>query len=119
LPNTPANQKLYNLYAIWYDAAVKPRGDRIYIHDVCSAFALYDYESDGGPMDDGDAIYEFMNVDCTIPHLANQENWGTITMKESFVDGLGQEAPKTSNIWCATKVANPNRYLAMLKYVCE
>lgn len=115
LPNNAATNQLCNLYAIWYDAAVKPRGDRIYIHDLCSALSLYDMMNMDG--DASQPIYDYMNVDCMVPHLATEKDkWGTITMEEVLpTDGPGHE----SNIFCAKEVSNADRYLSLLSRICE
>ena len=110
LPDTPANNALYTMYCIWYDAAVKPRlaknpDEKIFIHDLCSALALYDDWSDAKS-----PIYDFVPVKVTVPHLAcDREAWGQVIM----------ERVKESNVHCATKVANVERYRSLLKEVCS
>jgi inosine-uridine nucleoside N-ribohydrolase len=81
LPSNAGTRELCRLYAIWYEAAVKPHqaanpDELIYIHDLAAAFSL-----DAGLRQ---AIYNVVPVDITsVPHLPNEEaGWGTVEMKQ-------------------------------------
>jgi inosine-uridine nucleoside N-ribohydrolase len=82
LPATRGTAALYNLYALWYDAAVKPRQDKnpdelIYIHDVVSAFSL-----DEKLRKD---IYKVVPIKRPIvPYLPRDAaEWGKVIMKRT------------------------------------
>jgi hypothetical protein len=77
LPSTRGTAALYNLYALWYDAACKPRGDPIYIHDLVSAFSL-----DEKLRKD---IYKVVPIKRPIvPYLPHEAaEWGKVFMKKT------------------------------------
>lgn len=84
LPDNAGIRALYYLYALWYDAAVKPRQDKnpdekIFIHDVVGAFSLDPSLRD--------QIYNVGPVQIeNVPHLPNEaEDWGKIIMQPSPV----------------------------------
>lgn len=85
LPDNKGSRALYHLYALWYDAAVKPRQEKnpdelIFIHDIVAAFSL-DAEL-------RDAIYDVVPVEITsVPHLPRESSeWGKVFMKERPTD---------------------------------
>lgn len=101
---SPGNKGLVNLYHKWYEAACKPRGERIYIHDVCSAFALYD-DLMFDPVMSPESTYKFEPVHVEVPHLPrDRKKWGTMTIQKTA----------TSNVFCATEV-DTERYMYLLK----
>jgi inosine-uridine nucleoside N-ribohydrolase len=109
MPDNAGTRAMYHLYALWYDAAVKPRQDKnpdelIYIHDVVAALSL-DPEL-------RKAIYNVVPVEITsVPHLPNEAaGWGTVLMKQV-------ETP--SNIFAATSLTEGGAaaYLAALKRI--
>lgn len=82
LPDTPGTRALYNLYAVWYDAAVKPRQDKnpdelIFIHDLVAALSLLPAIRN--------AIYDVVPVRIeSVPHLAPESgDWGKVIMKKT------------------------------------
>ena len=82
LPDNEGTRALYHLYALWYDAAVKPRQDKnpaelIFIHDLVAALSL-DEEL-------RNSIYEVTPVRITsVPHLPHEhKDWGKVLMKKS------------------------------------
>ncbi len=109
LPDNAGTRALYNLYALWYDAAVKPRQDKnpqelIFIHDVVAAISL------SGEL--RQAIYNVVPVEITsVPHLASEAaGWGTVLMKQ--VD-------TPTNIYAATGLTTGGaaKYLETLKSI--
>lgn len=82
LPVNDGTKALYHLYALWYDAAVRPRqlkdeNELIFIHDVVAAFSL--------SPELRQSIYEVVPVKVTdVPYLPNQsDQWGNVFMKKS------------------------------------
>lgn len=80
LPQNRGTNALYALYALWYDAAVRPRQQKnpaelIFIHDVVSAFSL-DSEL-------REQIYDVVPIEITsVPHLPNEAaKWGEVLMR--------------------------------------
>jgi hypothetical protein len=80
LPDNAGTRALYNLYALWYDAAVRPRQAKnpeelVFIHDFVAALSL----------DEGlrKKIYEVTPVKITrVPHLVTEsKDWGMVDMK--------------------------------------
>jgi len=111
MPDNAGARALYMLYAVWYDAAVKPRQDKnpeelIYIHDVVAALSL-DSEL-------RQAIYNVVPVEITaVPHLPNEAaGWGTVLMKQL-------EPTSTSKIFAATSLTagGAAKYLDTLKRI--
>lgn len=81
LPDTAGTRALYTLYAIWYDAAVKPRQAKnpeelIFIHDLVAALSLDEALRK--------AIYKVVPVKIiSVPHLPNESaDWGKVVMKQ-------------------------------------
>ncbi|MBZ0292325.1 MAG: nucleoside hydrolase, partial [Anaerolineae bacterium] len=81
LPDNAGNRALYHLYALWYDAAVKPRQAKnpeelIFIHDLVAAFSLDPTLRE--------SIYEVHPVKISaVPHLVSQSSdWGKVEMKK-------------------------------------
>ena len=81
LPQNAGTRALYNLYALWYDAAVKPRQDKnpdelIFIHDVVAALSL--------EANLREEIYEVVPITISaVPHLVRDKTqWGTVLMQE-------------------------------------
>lgn len=81
LPDNKATRALFNLYAIWHDAAVKPRqtknpDEKIFIHDLVSALSL-DHAL-------RDQIYDVVPIEVTdVSYLPNEEaDWGKLLMRE-------------------------------------
>lgn len=86
LPDNPGCRALYTLYALWYDAAVRPRqasnpNEYIFIHDLVAAFSLSEELRN--------AIYKVVPVEITsVPHLAHEQaDWGKVVMKETTTPG--------------------------------
>ncbi len=109
LPENAGSRALYHLYALWYDAAVKPRQDKnpeelIFIHDVVAAISL--------SAELRQAIYTVVPVEITsVPHLASEAaGWGTVLMKQ--VD-------TPTNIYAATGLTTGGaaKYLETLKSI--
>ncbi len=108
LPQNDGVNKMLPLYALWYDAAVKPRQDanpqeKIFIHDVVSALS-----ADPTLRDE---IYEVVPVQVTsVPHLPSEKDlWGVVEMQK-----LPPEVP--ANIFAATSFApeGEQKYLEAL-----
>jgi hypothetical protein len=98
LPDNAGTRALYNLYALWYDAAVRPRqakspDELVSIHDLVAAFSL--------STELRQAIYNVVPVEITsVPHLPNEAaDWGKVVMKQ-----LEGEAAATSKIFAATSL---------------
>lgn len=93
LPGGNGAKALYYLYALWYDAAVKPRQSKnpeemIYIHDVVGALGL-DPQLRA-------KIYTGTPIEITdVPHLAvDHERWGEVLMKPAIKRGTQRWAAK-------------------------
>jgi len=92
LPNNAGVNKLLLLYAIWYDAAIRPRQEKnpdemIYIHDLVSAFSL-----DAGLRA---AIYDVVPIIAEVPYLPHEHAmWGTVQMRMA-------EPAETTNVYAA------------------
>jgi len=113
LPDTAGTRALYNLYALWYDAAVRPRlaknpDEQIYIHDLVAALSL-DPEL-------RQAIYNVVPVEITsVPHLPREaKSWGSVLMKQVKI-----EAPATGKIFAATSLTEGGaaKYHEVLKRI--
>lgn len=111
LPDTPGTRALYNLYALWYDAAVKPRQDKnpdelIFIHDLVAALSLSPALRK--------EIYHVVPVRiCSVPHLPNEAaDWGKVVMKQT-------RNGKTVNRFAATRLTagGAAAYHAVLKRI--
>ena len=109
LPDNRGTRMLYHLYALWYDAAVKPRQEKnkdelIFIHDIVAAFSL-DPEL-------RQSIYNVVPVEITaVPYLQRYAaDWGKLLMKQT--DGK-------TNIFAATALTPEGaaNYLSALKRV--
>lgn len=81
LPVNAGCRALYHLYALWYDAAVRPRQEKnpdewLFIHDLVATFSL-DAEL-------RNSIYDVVPVEITsVPHLVReQKTWGQVLMKQ-------------------------------------
>lgn len=86
LPDNQGSRALYHLYALWYDAAVRPRqasnpNEYIFIHDLVAAFSLAEELRN--------SIYKVVPVEITsVPHLASERaDWGKVIMKEATTVG--------------------------------
>ena len=106
LPTTQGVRALYNLYALWYDAAVKPRQDKdpnekIFIHDVVGSFSL-DPEL-------RQSIYEIVPVEISsVPHLPKDtKDWGEVKMRKT---------DQPTNVFAATRIieGGAEKYLKAL-----
>ena len=93
LPNNAGVNKLLALYAIWYDAAVRPRQDAnpdemIYIHDLVAAFSLV--------RELRETIYDVIpTIVEHVPHLPSEsDQWGIVQMRPAL-------ATETTNIFAA------------------
>lgn len=82
MPENAGTKALYHLYALWYDAAVRPRqlknpDERIFIHDLVAAFSLDKALRE--------SIYKIAPVAIeSVPFLfRNKADWGKVTMKIS------------------------------------
>lgn len=81
LPTNKGTQALYHLYALWYDAAVRPRQDKnpdelIFIHDLVGAFSMH--------QELRDEIYNVVPIEIiNVPSLPTEaKNWGEVIMKQ-------------------------------------
>ncbi len=115
LPDNDGTRALCVLYAMWYDAAVRPRQDKnpeelIFIHDVVAAFSL-DAEL-------RNAIYNVVPVKITaapcLPSKADIANWGKVEMKQ--IKRVSKEKPRYAAIGLHPDGAA--RYLEALKRIC-
>lgn len=113
LPANRGTAALYNLYALWYDAAVKPRQDKdpnelIYIHDVVAAFSL-----DAALRE---AIYKVVPIETPlVPHLPRESaDWGKVVMTEAA-------CACESKIFAATGLTEQGaaKYLETLRRIFE
>lgn len=109
LPDNKGSNALYHLYALWYDAAVKPRQAKnpeelIFIHDLVAAFSLDEKLRS--------AIYDIVPVEITsVPYLPRESaDWGKVLMNKT---------DKPSKIWAATalKADGTAKYLEALKTI--
>jgi len=98
LQNTKGNDHLMRLYTIWFANAVQPRKEQIYIHDACAAVSTSEFGKD---------VYDFSPMSIkSFPSLPNELNsWGTIDF----------EKDPNSNIFLATELKNPEKYLELIK----
>jgi inosine-uridine nucleoside N-ribohydrolase len=115
LPANKGVNALYTLYALWYDAAVKPRQDKdpnelIFIHDVVAALSLDETLRN--------AIYNVVPVDIVsapcLPSKAEIANWGKVEMKQR------EAADPARPRYAATGLteAGAAKYLETLKTIC-
>lgn len=82
LPTNGGTRALYNLYALWYDAAVKPRQDKnpeelIFIHDLVGALSMHE--------DRREEIYEVVPIEIlSVPYLPSESSsWGQVIMNST------------------------------------
>lgn len=111
LDDNPGTRALYQLYARWYEAAVKPRQaknpeEQIYIHDLAAALSLSaKHRTD---------IYQVVPVEITaVPCLPKESaDWGKVIMKQTA---------NLSHTFAATGLAagGAAKYLETLKAVFE
>lgn len=115
LPDNKGTRALCLLYALWYDAAVKPRQDKnpdelIFIHDVVAAFSL--------DADLRQSIYNVVPVEITaapcLPSKADIPNWGKVEMKQ--IDAVRADKPRYAAIGLHAEGAA--KYLEALKKIC-
>ncbi len=115
LPDNKGTRALCLLYALWYDAAVRPRQEKnpdelIFIHDVVAAFSL-DTEL-------RNAVYNVVPVKITaapcLPSKADIPNWGKVEMKQ--VKRAAKDKPRFAAI--GLKADGAARYLDALKRIC-
>jgi len=111
LPDNEGTRALYNLYAIWYDAAVKPRQDKnpgelIFIHDLSSAFSLHPRLRK--------QIYEVVPIQIdAVPHLLNEVgDWGKVLMRQ---------VPESANRFAGRRLkpSGAKHYLKALRRIFE
>ena len=109
LPNNAGTRALYHLYALWYDAAVKPRQDKnpdemIFIHDVVSALSM-----DPALREE---IYEVVPIEILrVPFLTHEaKDWGKVIMKPT-------DTPDNRFAATGLKPGGAERYLAVLKEI--
>lgn len=107
LPQNSGSRALYNLYALWYDAAVRPRQEKnpdewIFIHDLVATFSLDDELRNG--------IYEVVPVEITaVPHLyRDYKDWGKVLMTKT-------DKPSTRYAGLSLKEGGAAKYLDALK----
>ena len=105
LPKNNKSKKIIELYEIWYKEAIQPRQmknseEKIFIHDLVSAFSLNKKIRN--------AMYQIVPIEITeIPYLPNQfHDWGKILMRET---------DKLTNHFAAKKLKDPFLYLTMLR----
>lgn len=115
LPENKGTRALYALYALWYDAAVRPRQEKnpdelIYIHDVVAALSL-DPEL-------RNAIYNVVPVKIVsapcLPSSSEIGNWGKVELKR--VRSVNPDRPRFAATGLTTGGAQ--RYLDTLKRIC-
>lgn len=109
LPENAGTRALYTLYALWYDAAVKPRqaknpDELIFIHDLVSALSMDPKLRE--------EIYKVVPVEIvSVPHLPRESaDWGKVVMKKREGD---------STVFAATELTEDGakRYLEVLKQI--
>jgi inosine-uridine nucleoside N-ribohydrolase len=112
LQDTPGARELIRLYHVAYELMVKPRGEKIYIHDLAPLFGyldMYPYAQQDEIEDRGDHLhrwlYKFKSVEVSyVPSLPKEKNrWGEIEIQTN----RGRNAPIR---YVATEVS-PERYL--------
>jgi len=93
LPQNNGTRQLYQLYALWYDAAVKPRQDKnpnelIFIHDFVSALSLDPKLRE--------AIYDVVPVQIdSVPYLpSDAKDWGKLLMHQVESDTAPNPGPR-------------------------
>lgn len=113
LPDNAGTRMLYHLYALWYDAAVRPRQDKnpeekIFIHDLVGALSLDPKLRQ--------EIYEGTCIDIeSVPHLPKEaDDWGKVIMWPTD----SWPAVKR-HYWAATKLTEggAQKYLDVLKKI--
>ncbi len=111
LPDNAGTRALCHLYALWYDAAVKPRQaqnpeERIFIHDLVGAFSLDPQLRE--------EIYEVTPIMIEeVPFLPNEaKEWGRIIIQPERL-----HCPPRFPHWAATglKPNGARKYLETLK----
>jgi len=116
IPDNKGTRALCLLYALWYDAAVRPRQEKnpeelIFIHDVVAAFSL-DSEL-------RNAIYNVVPVKITsapcLPSKADIANWGKVEMKQ--IKRATKDKPRFAAIGLNPEGAA--KYLDALKRICS
>lgn len=107
LPENGGCRALYNLYALWYDAAVRPRQEKnpdewIFIHDLVATFSLDDELRN--------SIYDVVPVEITsVPHLYRDfKDWGKVLMTQT-------DKPTTRYAGLSLKDGGAAKYLEALK----
>ncbi|MEZ4487334.1 MAG: nucleoside hydrolase [Cyanobacteriota/Melainabacteria group bacterium] len=114
LPDNDGTRALYHLYALWYDAAVKPRQDKnpdelIFIHDLVAALSLDDSLRK--------TIYDVVPVKITgVPYLPNEaDDWGKVLMKKCRAS---QKGPQRFAATGLTR-GGAEAYLSVLRRIFE
>lgn len=112
LPDNSGTRALYHLYALWYDAAVKPRQDKnpdelIFIHDLVAAFSL-----DPALRDE---IYDLTPVKISsVPYLPKEaQDWGKVIMSRR----RSQKGPMKRYAATAIKDGGAEAYKAKLREI--
>jgi len=115
LPDNKGTRALYTLYALWYDAAVKPRQDKnpdelIFIHDVVAALSLDETLRN--------SIYKVVPVEITaapcLPSKADIANWGKVEMKQ--LAAASATRPRFAAV--SLTEGGAAKYLETLKTIC-
>jgi len=115
LPENKGTRALYNLYALWYDAAVRPRQDKdpnelIFIHDVVAALSLDEKLRN--------AIYDVVPIDIvSAPCLPSKDqipNWGKVEMKKRR--RVNANRPRYAAV--GLKAGGAAAYLEALRGIC-
>jgi inosine-uridine nucleoside N-ribohydrolase len=115
LPDNKGTRALYNLYALWYDAAVKPRQEKnpdelVFIHDLVAALSLDEAIRN--------AIYRVVPVEITaapcLPSKTEIANWGKVEMKQ--VEVVSPTRPRFAAV--SLTEGGAAKYLEILKTIC-
>ncbi len=117
LEDTPGARELLRIYRIAYEKMIKPRGEKIYIHDLAPAFGYLDrYPFAQDEIEDRGAraqenMYTMKPVEILgVPHLPEErDSWGEIRVDFNRANFSGF-LPR----YVATKV-NIERYLRELR----
>ncbi len=118
LPQNAGTRQLFNLYAIWYDAAVKPRQERapdekIFIHDIAPAFSLHSVLAP--------TIYDVVPIEiASVPHLSREAaEWGKIAMRRLEPANESSERKQIHYAATGLTTGGAQQYLSALYHLLE
>jgi len=111
LQDTPATRELVRIYGIAYERMIKPRGERIYIHDLAPVLGYLQWMEQGRTFNPPHGrFYEIKRAEIThVPHEAHEKDrWGEIDIK------LEPDKVSGESRYVATRV-NFENYLSALR----